>query len=244
MKNKCHLNATDLSRYLKDLFGLNAEVSNIRNMNGGAQKVVYQIECMSGLSCILYVWDDKMNYFREEKEKESMLDQSSGADLLELNHQFFNENGIRTPKIYAIHKEKREYPFDFAFVESINGGDLEQLNVKDQNRVLGKLGNMLRVMHGTRRTTYGKWNQKPNKQMNRSEKVIFENTFEQLEFASKSIQQIAENKESLVDKINELYEKIEPRKDYGFIHGELGPDHVLIDQNLDPFLIDIEGEVF
>ena len=35
-----------------------------------------------------------------------------------------------------------------------------------------------------------------------------------------------------------------PRGRYGLIHGELGPDHVLIDGHGQPVLIDIEGVMF
>jgi hypothetical protein len=30
----------------------------------------------------------------------------------------------------------------------------------------------------------------------------------------------------------------------GFIHGELGPDHILVNESLTPFLIDIEWAMF
>ena len=35
-----------------------------------------------------------------------------------------------------------------------------------------------------------------------------------------------------------------PRSEYGLIHGELGPDHVLVDGLGQPVLIDIEGLMF
>ncbi|MEU0751347.1 hypothetical protein ABZ476_33950, partial [Streptomyces albogriseolus] len=35
-----------------------------------------------------------------------------------------------------------------------------------------------------------------------------------------------------------------PRTEHGLIHGELGPDHVLVDASGHPVLIDIEGAMF
>ena len=37
---------------------------------------------------------------------------------------------------------------------------------------------------------------------------------------------------------------MQPRADYRLIHGELGPDHVLIDERGEPVIIDIEGLMF
>jgi hypothetical protein len=37
---------------------------------------------------------------------------------------------------------------------------------------------------------------------------------------------------------------VRPRSQYGLIHGELGPDHVLVDRRGQPVLIEIEGLMF
>jgi hypothetical protein len=37
---------------------------------------------------------------------------------------------------------------------------------------------------------------------------------------------------------------VTPRSQHGLIHGELGPDHVLVDPDGQPVLIDIEGLMF
>ncbi|WP_297423863.1 hypothetical protein [Clostridium sp.] len=48
----------------------------------------------------------------------------------------------------------------------------------------------------------------------------------------------------LINKIRELYDNVKPRNDYTFIHGELGPNHVFVDENLHTYLIDIESAMF
>jgi hypothetical protein len=48
----------------------------------------------------------------------------------------------------------------------------------------------------------------------------------------------------LIQKIQELYSNIKPRNDYVFIHGELGPNHVFVDEHLNTYLIDIESAMF
>jgi hypothetical protein len=37
---------------------------------------------------------------------------------------------------------------------------------------------------------------------------------------------------------------VRPREEFGLIHGELGPDHVLVDEHGQPVIIDIEGAMF
>ncbi|HEY7431303.1 MAG TPA: hypothetical protein VH641_11285 [Streptosporangiaceae bacterium] len=37
---------------------------------------------------------------------------------------------------------------------------------------------------------------------------------------------------------------VRPRAEYSLVHGELGPDHVLVDERGGPVLIDVEGLMF
>jgi hypothetical protein len=48
----------------------------------------------------------------------------------------------------------------------------------------------------------------------------------------------------LRDRLQELADRVSPRTAYGLIHGELGPDHVLVDADGHPVLIDIEGLMY
>ncbi|KTD88604.1 hypothetical protein UQ64_04625 [Paenibacillus etheri] len=68
-----------------------------------------------------------------------------------------------------------------------------------------------------------------------------ENAKVQLAYASQHMEKIGSNQSKLLDKLYELESRIQPRKQYGFIHGEMGPDHVLVNDKLEPFLIDIKG---
>jgi hypothetical protein len=52
---------------------------------------------------------------------------------------------------------------------------------------------------------------------------------------------VADQVEQLV---RSLSAAVEPRAEYGLIHGELGPDHVLVARAGRPVLIDLEGLMF
>lgn len=243
MVQNCHIRFNDLTGYLKDLFGAEYEISRITNMHGGAQKVVYKIECSNGFACMLFVWDDAMDYFQEEKRKGEVVDETSEAELFELNNKYLLKCGIRTPSVYYMNKDRKAYPFDFAIVECISGGSLESYFHADREtrgRVLSNFNELLRKMHSIKRDYYGKAH---DKRANKGtcESIIFDRSVECLSYSSGHLEHIANNRHRIDERLSELFERIKPRDDYAFIHGELGPDHVLVDSNLQTYLIDIEG---
>lgn len=243
----CHLDQADLQDYIGRVFGSSYLVTSVSRMHGGAQKVVYKMECSNGFSCVLYVWDLSMNYFEEEKANEDINERSYGSDLFELNNKFLIQHGIQTPALYDLNKEKDRYPFDYALVEYIDGRKAEDYfhhaDLRVQNKVFQRLGDMLTTMHTNERRIFGKVN--ANEII--SEQCHFlqmENAKVQLAYASQYIEKIGSNQSKLLDKLHELESRIKPRQQYGFIHGEMGPDHVLVNDKLEPFLIDIEGAMF
>ncbi|MGH4138763.1 hypothetical protein [Clostridium sp.] len=110
MIKDCRIKVDYLERLLTENSGINYSVLHIMRIYGGARKVTYKIECDQNFCCILYVWDNSMNYFNEET-KDNIVFESNGADLFELNNKFLIQNGIRTPIIYYIDKSKRNFMF-------------------------------------------------------------------------------------------------------------------------------------
>lgn len=247
MEYNCHLSSNDLQEYVAKVLGTGYGVANVAKMHGGAQKGVYKIDFTNGFSCILYVWDLTMNYFQEEITKEGIHAQSFGGDLFEINNRYLTENGIRTPVLYDLNKEKSRYTFDYALVEYVHGPKaevyLQESDPKVQDEVLERIGAMLTGMHANERHIYGKPNQIENK-IGSCHLLQLENAMVQLEYASRHDERIRANQSKLLEKLHELESRIEARSRYGFIHGELGPDHILINDNLEPCLIDIEGAEF
>ncbi|WP_307606950.1 phosphotransferase [Paenibacillus sp. V4I9] len=229
------------------VFGTGYLVASVSKMHGGAQKVVYKIDCSNGFSCVLYVWDLTMNYFQEEIANKDINEQSYGSDLFELNNKYLTHHGIQTPFLYDLNKERNRYPFDYALVEYLDGHKAEvYFNHSDsrvQDKVFQRLGDMLTGMHTNKRHTYGKPNHSGINTEN-CHHLQMENAKVQLSYASQHIESIRSNQSKLLDTLYQLESRIKPRTQYGFIHGELGPDHVLVNDKLEPFLIDIEGAMF
>jgi hypothetical protein len=243
----CHLDQTDLQEYMGKVFGTGYLVSNVTKMHGGAQKVIYKIDCSNGFSCVLYVWDLAMNYFQEEIESEGVNQQSYGGDLFAQNNKYLTQQGIRTPALYDLNKSRNRYPFDYALVEYVDGPKAEvYFNHSDprvQDKVFQRVGDMLSSMHTNVRHTYGELN-RSGSNIEKCHQLQIKNVERELAYASQHIDSIGANQSKLLDILYEFESRIEPRNRYGFIHGELGPDHVLVNDNLETYLIDIEGAEF
>ncbi|SEL79085.1 Phosphotransferase enzyme family protein [Paenibacillus sp. OK003] len=247
MKFCCHLDSASLQEYMETVFGMSYVVSNVTKMHGGAQKVVYKVDCTNGFSSVLYVWDLAMNYFKEEIENNNINAKSFGSELFELNNRYFIEHSIRTPALYDLNKERDRYTFDYALVEYVAGQKAEAyFNHTDsgvKERVFQQLGEMITDMHANERKIYGKPNHNENN-TGPCHLLQLENAKLQLSYAAGHIGGIRENQNKLLDTLYELESRIQPRNEYGFIHGELGPDHILVNDRLEPYLIDIEGAEF
>ncbi|WNS46893.1 phosphotransferase [Paenibacillus sp. MMS20-IR301] len=232
---------------MRNVFGAKFVVAGVMKMHGGAQKLVYKIDCTNGFSCVLYVWDVTKNYFEEEIAGNTTHSQSYGSNLFEVNNRYLTAHSIRTPVLYNLNQERSRYPFDYALVEYTGGQSAEayfshgDTQVKDT--VFLKLGDMISEMHADESNIYGKPNQtSPNEEQ--CHLIHFVSAEAHLSYASEHVDTIRKNRDKLVDISNRLAAKIEPRNRYGYIHGELGPNHVIILENLEPCLIDIEGAGF
>lgn len=247
MEFTCHLDQADLQDYMRTVFGTGYSAARVSKMHGGAQKVVYKIECSNGFICVLYVWDLSMNYFKEDIVKDDLDEQSYGSHLFEINNEYLIQHGIKTPALYDLNKERTRYPFDYALVEYVDGQTAESYfhhsYSEVQDKVFERLGDMLDGMHANKRHAFGKVDHREMSYENCHYKQM-ENAKVQLSYASQYMENIGVNQSKLCNILHELESRIKPRTQYGFIHAELGPNHVLVNDKLEPFLIDIEGAMF
>lgn len=242
-----HLNQTDLQDDVRRVFGNDYSIDHVSRMHGGAQKVVYKIDCSNGFSCVLYVWDLSMNYFKEDIADEEIRDRSFGSELFEANQKYLSQLGVKTPALYDLNKEKDRCSYDYALVEYIHGEKAEayfhHADPRIQDQVFRPLGEMLAMMHARERSAYGKITDQELR-TEHCHRMQLDNAQKQLRYASRHIDIIRNHYDKLLDTLHELESQIQPRQKYGFIHGELGPDHVLFNDRLEPYIIDIEGAMF
>jgi len=62
--------------------------------------------------------------------------------------------------------------------------------------------------------------------------------------AADRVPRIADARQRLDATLRSFAADVQPRTGYSLIHGELRPDHVLIDEQRQPVIIDIEGAMF
>lgn len=246
MVEQCHLSLDDLQQYAKAIFGNAYTISGVTSIHGGAQKVVYKLEFAGGFACMLYVWDMQNNYFREEIQNDLPIERSYGGDLFEQNNIFLTRIGVRTPTLYEINKERERYLFDFAFVEYVPGQSAEAYMAADpavQQTVFTKINEMLVHMHTVDHNVYGKISG-INDNAVPCHHLQLRDAEKQLAFLAQYANVIKDKEGLLAESLHTLESRIVRRDRYAFIHGELGPDHVLIGDKLEPYLIDIEGAMF
>lgn len=235
--------------------GAEHRLTGVSRLRGGSKKGVYRLTFDDDSTAIVYIWDDAENYWPpaqldEAENHANPFSHASGIDLFEAAHRRLDALGIRTPRIHLADRSRSHYPADIAVVEDVPGATLEALLHQDPHGVkvpLSRLADALGAMRRHRGPGFGKVALIDNggiSQGHSCEQVVLDRALDDLaEAASRDIR-IAGVRDRLEDMVRGLAAAVRPRSEYGLIHGELGPDHVLVDRHGHPVLIDIEGLMF
>jgi hypothetical protein len=133
-----------------------------------------------------------------------------------------------------------------AVLEDVRGGALDGLWKHDPQRaepVLARLGEAVQAMHH-RGSRYGRPGASRSARIDSVEHIVLNRALDHLATSAARVQRVAAVEVLLADTLRERHAAVTPRAEYGLIHGELGPDHVLVDDHGEPVLIDIEGVMF
>jgi hypothetical protein len=222
-------------------------------LRGGSKKGVYRA-ILDHRSVIIYVWDSSENYWPTggpdiADDASDLFVDASGAGLFAASSQHLKSLGVRTPEIYLLDTSRAQVPTDIAIVEDISGGALLeywQHRPEDAERITSELGEMLRVIHACQGVRFGKLDcvdsQAP--QNVRCEHLALRRACGHLDHAASHISLLRDRRERLEETLQSMATGIPERSQYALIHGELGPDHVLVDARGHPVIIDIEGLMF
>lgn len=158
---------------------------------------------------------------------------ATGLELFDGAHERLSAVGVRVPEVLL--RAPGGPLGDVAVVEDVRGGTLEQWIARDPRRaepVLARLGRAVRAMHA----------HTADPAQPGVEHAVLRRALTHLAEAAARVDHVAAVRERLADLLRTRHAAVTPRSRFGLVHGELGPDHVLVDPDRDePVLIDIEG---
>ncbi|WP_328815498.1 phosphotransferase family protein [Nonomuraea cypriaca] len=233
----------ELGGLVREAFGAGRRLVQVERLRGGSKKGVYRLLFDSGPSAVLYVWTEDEDYWGGGRADEEPFSHASGLRLFEAAHARLTSLGVRVPHLYLADGDRRHHPADIALIEDVRGGTLEARPAKE---ALDRLADGLSAMARCRSPELGKVALVESGQgiAKAGSGIVLERAVRDLAEAAARVEPIRAERARLEDGLRELAAGVAPRSGHGLVHGELGPDHVLLDEHDQPVLIDIEGAMF
>ncbi|GAA3655263.1 phosphotransferase family protein [Streptomyces chitinivorans] len=225
----------------------------VERVVGGSKKGVYRLVMDDGTTAIAYLWDDAENYWPAAEGDDDLTDPFSpglGLGLFEAAHARLDALGVRVPAIHLVDRDGIHCTADLAIVEDLPGGSLEELLARDRRAaasVMARLAESLEAMRRYRAPAYGKVAVIDGGGTSRGtscEGVVLERALRDLAEAASRDPRVANVRGRLEERLLNLAAAVRPRARYAVVHGELGPDHVLVDADGNPVVIDVEGVTY
>ncbi|MGC4789289.1 phosphotransferase [Micromonospora sp. DT178] len=229
-------------------FGRGRALVSVHRLTGGTKKGVYRLILDDGSTGIAYVWHPGEDYWPASAAPapDDPFGHATGAGLFAAAHREFTAAGVRVPRL-LLHPTATLLPGEVAVVEDVRGGTLQDLRQRDPRRagtVLARLGDAVRGMHARHRDRYGRPGSAGPAAGRPVQRLVLDRALRDLTEAAARVERISAVRDRLTDALAERYAAVAPRSRHGLIHGELGPDHVLVDDRDHPVLVDIEGTMF
>ncbi|MFJ1722300.1 phosphotransferase family protein [Streptomyces sp. NPDC088244] len=225
----------------------------IERLTGGTRKGVYRLTMDDSTTAIAYLWEDSENYWPTTEHDGDLADPFSpgfGLDLFEAAHARLEALGLRVLEIHLVDRDRTHYPADLAIVEDMPGGALMDLRNRDPHAAaptMTRLAESLAVMRGHRAPSFGKVALIDGGGTSRyasCEQAALAFALRCLAEATARDHRIADARDQLEERLRQLTAAVRPRAEYSVVHGELGLDHVMVDRNGHPVMIDIEDLMY
>ncbi|KAB2971026.1 phosphotransferase [Streptomyces sp. SS1-1] len=243
-----------LSGVVREALGAAARVTGVERLRGGSKKGVYRVRTDGPRPArvIVYSWAEAENFWpgADGVDTAHPFAPASGLAPFLAAQRVLDGLGVRVPAVLLADDSRTRFAADVAVVEDVSGGTLEALFEADPVRASGalrELAAMLDVMHGQRGARYGRVDVLERGGAAPGEScqgLVLERALGDLAEAAGRDPAIGAAASQLRDRLRELAARVAPRTGHGLIHGELGPDHVLVDADGRPVLIDIEGLMY
>ena len=240
--------AADLQSHLREIFGERTRLTGVNRVDDGIGKGTYVLDCEApGSRCILHIFVAPETGLTEIRTPHDSVFFPRGARVFVANTELLVAKGVNVSRIYLTDNSRAEHSFDFAFVEYINGNTMADVRDSQDSQASGSL---LEQAHDQMLKMHALTRKHPGSVMADSasrvscKDVVFDHSFQGIDLASEYNSEIQENQGRIREVLEELRAKVEPRSFYHFIHGELGPEHVMVNRTGKVYFIDIDGAAF
>jgi hypothetical protein len=236
-------------------FGAGRPLLSVERLAGGSKKGAYRLTMDDGGTALAYVWDGSEDYWQGvlpagADDPAGPFAHASGLALFEAAARRLASAGVRCPELLLADRSRSLYPADIAVVEDVTGGTLQSLLETDPvaaERPLAVVAGWLAAMAAVRSPGPGKVafiDAGGRPPVTSCERIMLERSLAQLAEIAGRDPRAGRARYRLEQALHSLAGPVEPRSVSTLIHGELGPDHILLDRHGEPVLIDIEGAMY
>ncbi|MGC0400804.1 tRNA A-37 threonylcarbamoyl transferase component Bud32 [Streptomyces sp. SAI-126] len=239
-----HLTRDDLAPLARAATG--RALTGVTRLRGGSKKGVYRLALDDDSTVVAYVWSPDEDYWDAgPSDPRDPFSAGTGPDVFTAAHDRLVAAGVRTPRLlYA------DTATDAVVVEDLRGGTLEEALERDPaagRAALQRLAAELATLHAQEGPAFGKVRLVDGGGTSSSPSAarrVTEGALRHIEQAALRDDRIAAVREELEASVRRLAAAVRPRERHTLIHGELGPDHVLLDDRGRPALIDVDGLMY
>ncbi|MCO8272437.1 aminoglycoside phosphotransferase [Actinoplanes sp. TRM 88003] len=233
---RAFLTVDDVTGLVAEQLGRGRRVTHLERLTGGTKKGVYRIRLDDDSSVVLYVWAAAEDYWPPSVTvPDDPFTDASGAHLFLTNQALLAGAGVRVPEVLFADGDR-------VLVEDVGSETLEARMEYDR-APLRELGRTLRRMHTTLGPEWGR-PASLNPQARTPEEVVLDRALAHLRAVVGQDERMAAAGPRIEDHLRGLRGRVEARREYVLVHGELGPDHVFMSAAGEPVMIDIEGVTY
>ena len=239
-----HLTRDDLAPLARAATG--RALKGVTRLRGGTKKGVYRLLLDDGRVVVAYVWSPDEDYWDAgPSDLRDPFSAGTSRGVFTAAHDRLVAAGVRTPRLLHADAER-----DAVVVEDLRGGSLEDALERDPvagRAALERLAGELATLHAQQGPAFGKVGLVDNggtSYGSSAARRVTEGALRDIGEAALRDERIAGVREDLEESLRRLDAAVRPRDRHSLIHGELGPDHVLLDDRGRPALIDVEGLMY
>ncbi|WP_264936751.1 phosphotransferase family protein [Streptomyces sp. A012304] len=243
-----HLTPTDLAPLARAALGGHRTLVGATRLRGGTSKGVYRLVLDDGVTAVAYVWAPDEDYWNHSGAPARAA--APGLGPFTAAHERLAAAGVRTPRLLFADGTGRHLAAEAAVVEDVRGGSLEEALARDPDEaapVLDRLAGELAALHACEGPRPGEvavvdagGGTPGGSRVDRAREAALRDAAK----AARRDPRAAAAHTAVDERVRALAAAVGPRSRHRLLHGELGPDHVLVTPDGAPVLIDIEGLVY